>query len=109
MQILEIKVKDIHKEDNIFTTSHQVVIDYSKEDLELSDIQLIDYYQASNENNPSVKNGFYLQQHTSDFYEVFYKKINLYAEIYNSDKHFKEDFVIKYYVDKVGESPVLSF
>lgn len=102
---LEIKVKDIHKEDNIFTTSHQVVIDYSKEDLELSDIQLIDYYQASNENNPSVKNGFYLQQHTSDFYEVFYKKINLYAEIYNSDKHFKEDFVIKYYVDKVGENP----
>jgi GWxTD domain-containing protein len=46
-----------------------------------------------------------LQQHTSDFYEVFYKKINLYAEIYNSDKHFKEDFVIKYYVDKVGENP----
>ncbi|MFK7946811.1 MAG: GWxTD domain-containing protein [Saprospiraceae bacterium] len=101
---LEIKVKDINKEDNVFSTSHKLAINYSKEALELSDIQLIDYYKSSTENNPSVKNGFYLEQHTSDFYDVFYKKINLYAEIYNSDKFFDDDFVIKYYVDKVGDN-----
>ena len=92
---LEIKVRDINKEDNVFSTSHKLTIDYSKEKLELSDIQLVDYYTASNENNPSVKNGFYLEQHTSDMYEIFYKKINLYAEIYNSDKLFDNEFVIK--------------
>lgn len=102
---LEIKVKDVNNEINTFAKTQKLTINYSKDELELSDIQLIDYYSASSQNTASVKNGFYLEQHTSDLYEVYHKKIKMYAEIYNSNKYFDDDFVIKYYVDKVGENP----
>jgi|AntRauTorckE5430_2_1112549.scaffolds.fasta_scaffold00962_2 GWxTD domain-containing protein len=102
---LEIKIKDLNKPENTFVETQKININYQENGLQISDIQLIDYFTESTEtNNPSVKNGFYLEQHTTPLYEVFQKKITLYTEIYNSDKKFDAEFVVKYYIDKVGEN-----
>lgn len=102
---LEIKIKDLNNAENTFSKIEKININYQENELQVSDIQLIEYYTTSTEtNNPSVKNGFYLEQHTTSFYEVFQKKITFYSEIYNSDKRFDDDFVVKYYIDKVGEN-----
>jgi GWxTD domain-containing protein len=102
---LEIKIKDLNMLENIFEKTQKITINYQQNELQVSDIQLIEYFAESKEtNNPSVKNGFYLEQHTTSLYEVFQKKITLYTEIYNSDKKFNDEFVVKYYIDKVGEN-----
>ena len=102
---LEIKIKDLNKPENIFTKTEKINVNYQENELQISDIQLIEYFtESSKADNPSVKNGFYLEQHTTSLYEVFQKKITLYTEIYNSDKKFDDEFVVKYYIDKVGEN-----
>lgn len=101
----EIKVKDLQNIENTFEKTIPLKINYSQDELEISDIQLIKHYrQVTNTKSPSVKNGFYLEQHTSDLYEMSQKKLTFYVETYNTNKVFDTDFVIKYYVDKVGES-----
>lgn len=107
---IDIKVVDLNKKDNLFQTTSRLTMNYAVDELAISDIQLIDYYEQTNAVNTSVKNGFYLEQHTSDLYEVYHKKLTFYAEIYNADKYFTEDYVIKYYVnvkDKSEGEPIL--
>jgi GWxTD domain-containing protein len=102
---LEIKIKDINRADNIFEKIIPVRLNYVNEKVQISDIQLIDTYVASDlKNTVSVKNGYYLEQHTTDLYEIFMKELTFYIEVYDTDKYINADYVVKYYVDKKGKN-----
>lgn len=69
---------------------------FSEELLSISDIQLIDTYKKTEENNERTRNGYEMNTYMSDFYPSEKNILTFYCEIYNMQKVLgeNEDFLI---------------
>jgi len=92
---LTIDDKYTPKED--FETSFQLSMDLKKNQLEISDIELVAHLEASTEEGTFNKAGYHITPNTSSFFDLDIEKLDFYVEIYNSNLIVAEDQ--KYLVD----------
>ena len=91
---LEIQVKDIYNLESIETFTSELRIDFSNNELEISDIELLESYGKTSEINNTTKSGFSLIPLVSNYYSPEFNKLAYYVEIYNPLQDSAESYVL---------------
>ena len=100
---LEISVKDANNETNKKVFKTKINVDYTAEGLMQSDLELLGTIKADqSDNNPAVKNGYYMEALPFNFYHKNISELIFYNEVYNADKAIGEDFLVRYFIEKVN-------
>jgi len=97
----EVLIKDLNATNPPFNYKQPLNINYSPDNISLSDVVLIESVTKSIESNILTKSGYDIIPYTSDFYSEGFEKIAFYTELYNSDKLLgeNEDFLISYFIE----------
>ncbi len=98
---LEISVNDLNMEDNAKSFKKVFTVDFSKDKIEQSDIQLLSSFKEDPVPSDFTKNGFYLESLPFNFYGRNASRLTFYNEIYNTDQVLTDEFLIRYFVEKV--------
>ena len=98
---MEVYIHDNNKVGNAGTFTSKVVVDYTADRLEQSDIQLLGSFKKEEGDSPFNKNGFYLEALPFNFYGKKQNELMFYNEIYNADKFIGDDYMFTYCVEKV--------
>ena len=97
----EFSLSDKNSTDHPFNSVNQVSIEYPKDTINISGIELIESYKKST--NPTIvtKSGYDLIPFISDFYPEQINKLTFYSELYNTEKVLGENgmFLLKYYLE----------
>lgn len=86
-----IELKDKNKEMQPLRIKDEFEIDYPKNKIAVSSVQLIDSYTKTTTQNISSKNGYDLTPYLFDAIGENTNVLTYYAEIYNADKEFGKD------------------
>jgi GWxTD domain-containing protein len=106
-----IEISDANNPDSKpFSIDVPLEIDYPKDSICISGIELVDKIEKSSEKNTWNKSGFMIIPFTSSYYPPNLKKLSFYAEIYNTDKVFgeNENFLVKYYLKDDDNNTMVS-
>ena len=99
----EVSLRDMVDTTNVQNYKTPLKVDFAKEGVQQSDIQLLASYDKNDDNtNPFVKNGYYMVALPFNFCDKNTSVINFYNEIYNTDKILKDDFLISYSIEEVS-------
>ncbi|OFX81236.1 MAG: hypothetical protein A2X12_00620 [Bacteroidetes bacterium GWE2_29_8] len=82
---------------NEYNYSEKIEVKFNKDSIEMSSITMVDtIYKTINE-NILTKNGVDIYPRILNFYPDVYNKINVYAEVYNLNKHLGTDekFIVR--------------
>ncbi|MEM7102564.1 MAG: GWxTD domain-containing protein [Bacteroidota bacterium] len=101
---LEVKLKDMNRDDNTRTYTTVVNMDYGRQAACISDIQLIEDFASSEEAGKYVKNGLFLKPYTYTMYPSFVDQLTFYAEVYNTDADLGKDFLVKFFLREKGQA-----
>jgi GWxTD domain-containing protein len=87
----------------------EVVVDYTDGLLKFSDLQLVDYFIPTKEENVLSKSGYDLVPYVGDYYPQAVSVMNGYVELYNLNKIIGEnqDFLFRYYVESAKDSVLI--
>lgn len=110
--LLMIKLKDIHAEDEILVYKEDILMDFQKDKLAISDITLVEKYQKTIQENKLSKSGFDLTPYVSNFYPPHQNTLSFYFEIYNAEKHFTTDsrYLLNTYIENFETNvPIFGF
>jgi len=102
---LEITISDLYDSTNVFNYKNIITIDNSNKEIQFSDIEIIDYYKTSSEENILSKNGLDLYPYVSSFFSKPQDTLMFYAELYNRTK--PEDFILQYYIEDLSNHQIL--
>lgn len=105
----EITLRDINRAENAFSTLQELEIDYKSNDIQLSDITLIESFKKTETKNILTKSGYDLMPYTSDFYPEEFEKLLFYVEVYNTDKVLEKDeaFLINYFIESFESKQII--
>ena len=99
---LEVSIKDLKKENNFSDyTTHNIVVNYTAEKIEMSDIQLLTSCTKTEIESNFTKNGLEMEMAPFSFYNKQLGELIFYTEIYGSDKFLNEDYMISFIIDKI--------
>ena len=98
---IEVTVKDLHLEDNTKVFDQVFTLDFEREKIQQSDIQLLSSFRPDSTSNQYTKNGYYLESLPFNFYNKNHSQLIFYSEIYNTDQVLDEEFVIRYAVERI--------
>jgi len=78
-----------------------IIMDFSDHLISISDIELIESYKKSTEQNVLTKSGHTLIPYITNFYPQTINKLIFYAEIYNSSKALDVDekYLVNYFIE----------
>lgn len=100
---LELVITDKNNVSQSYTLSEKFSINYPKDQVEISDIQLMESYRIpeAGTSNELLKNGYEIIPYADDFYPASINEIKFYSEIYNSSMVFGENqpFLVNYYLE----------
>jgi len=121
---VEVKVIDVNDPNNFFTST-EVFTAFVESAVQISDIQFVESYKTTSQENNFTKNGLELQPYPINFFSSEKKSIIFYGEIYNADKYLTDDqFMVTYSIknsatdelnqeffqySKLNVQPVVSF
>ena len=108
----QISIKDLNTNEPPFTSVQNLKINYPKDKVNISDIELIESLKKTTDKSILSKSGYDLIPYTSDFYPEDFEKIAFYAEIYNTNKILgaEEGFLISYYIETFeNKKPINSY
>ena len=98
---LEVSIRDRNILDNTKVYRSPLKIDFTKEGVLQSDIELLASFHPEESKNPAVKNGYYLEALPFNFYHKNISKLIFYNEIYNTDSALADEFLVRYSIEKV--------
>jgi len=101
---IEVELSDVNQTGNSKKWNQEISVNYSTEKLEQSDIQLLGNFSESEPIPGFTKNGFFLETLPFSFYNKKTEKLSFYNEIYNADKAIGDDFLVRYFIDEVGNN-----
>ncbi len=101
---IEVVLTDLNQTGNVKKWNQAISLDYSTEKLEQSDIQLLGNFKESEPIAGFTKNGYYLETLPFSFYNKKTERLSFYNEIYNADKAIGDDFLVRYFIDEVGNN-----
>ena len=88
----------------------ELSINYSKQEVSVSDVQLLERYVKSGKENILSKNGYDLYPGVIEVLPPKTSELKYYAEIYNSDASFSEDneFIVDIHVETANQNRRIS-
>ncbi len=101
----EIKIQDLYDSTNTFTYNNIITIKEQSKNLQFSDIEIIDNYKETTEENILSKNGLDLVPYVSSFFSNNKDSLIFYSELYN--KGDSEDFILQYYIKNQDNNTIL--
>ena len=101
---IEVEMNDKVQEGNVKKWKQDLTLDYGTEKLQQSDVQLLGAFHESEPIPGFTKNGYFLETLPFNFYNKKTEKLSFYNEIYNADKVLSDQFLIRYYVDEIGDN-----
>jgi len=98
---LDVYIKDKNKNDIPYRVNINVPIDYPKNKINVSGIELLDSYKKSAETNILSKSGYDLIPYMTDFFPETVNKLTFYCEIYNTQAVLGENqkFLLSYSIE----------
>ncbi len=99
---LEITVKDSNDESKKRVFKTPITINYEDNTLMQSDIQLLGTIKQDESNIAAVKNGYYMEALPFNFYHKKISELIFYNELYNADITIGDDFLVRYFIEKVN-------
>jgi len=107
---MDLVLKDNNKEIDPLKHSQMIAVKYDDQEFKFSDIQFIESFSVTEENNVLSKSGYDLVPFVGDFYDENELKITFYTELYNLDKKIgdQEDFLFRYYLESYETTIQLS-
>jgi GWxTD domain-containing protein len=99
---LEVEIQDMNDSTNHVLYSGNFVLDYQKQSLMLSDLQLVQTLSASSEENAFVKNGYHMNPLPYNFCYKTDSVLIFYQELYHSDLMLTEKFLYQYTIEKIN-------
>ena len=99
--VMELTLVDNNSVSGAVRTKQNILIAFPEKNLNISDIQLVESYIPTENQNLLSKSGFDIVPHVLGFYARNQNKLTFYSEIYNADKIFGADkkFFVKYYIE----------
>lgn len=105
--LLEIEVMDLNDPDSTFTSSNQFIqVKLNEGQLNISDIELIDYYKKTTEKNSFSKSGYDLFPLVSNYLPTEIEKLAYYFELYKSDSTCNT-FLLQQYIQNYESRDIL--
>ncbi len=106
----EISIKDINTTTQPFNSTQILNINYPKDKITISDIELVESLSKTTNKSIISKSGYDIYPYTSDFYPEDFIKIAFYAEIYNTDKILGTDegYLVNYYIESQETGKVVA-
>lgn len=104
---MEITVKDLNNPKQIPYKSEQtVVMNFPDDQPAVSDILLVESYQKAVKNTSLTKSGYDMVPRVYAFYAPSVENLTFYAELYNSDKFYKDggQYMLNYYIQSYESS-----
>jgi len=98
----ELSIKDLHDSTKIFKYKDIVSVNFNTNP-KFSDIEIIDSYQQTTEENIFSKSGIDLIPYASNFFPPAKKDLTFYFEIYNTQLLKDSVFLLQYYLEKNGK------
>ncbi len=107
---LEIEFEDANKDTEITKAQTDIELDFTKESIQLSDVEFLSSYEKSTEWKVNTKNGFDMVPHVSTFYPESEDKLTYYIEIYNSAKILGENekFLVSAFISNFNSTEVVN-
>ena len=107
---MEIIVSDQNAELQPYITTEPVIIDYPKDKIVFSGVELIQEAIPTSESSSITKSGYNLIPFVNNFYPVQIGKLTFYTELYNSNLSFGDNglFLLKYYIESFETKSNLS-
>lgn len=99
---LELTISDKNSSGQPFNSVQPVNIDYSREKIFISDVEVIESYKQSAQQTILSKSGYDLVPYVSNFFPAGMGKISFYGEIYNTEQIFgkEEKYLVNYFIEK---------
>ncbi len=104
----EILIKDINSANPPFKSTQILTINYPKDKITISDVELVESIKKTTSKSIITKSGYDIIPYTSDFYPESFDKIAFYTEIYNTNKILgeNESFLINYFIESTETNNV---
>ncbi len=100
---VEVSVTDAHQLKNARTFTQPIHVNFEKNKVQQSDIQLLSNFKAdSTSGSALVKNGYALESVPFGFYDKNAFKLAFYHEIYHTDQVIKDDFLLTFGIEKIN-------
>ena len=106
---LDLSLADNNSKENPISLTGTLAMEFDKTNLKFSDIQFVESFKATGQENVLSKSGFDLVPFVSDFFPPSVKVVNFYTELYNLDKKIGEnqDFLFRYYIESSKEQVIM--
>lgn len=106
--LLELEIMDLNDPDSTSIISNQFVhVSLNEGEINISDIELIDYYKKTEEKNNYSKSGYDLYPLVSNYIPTDIEKLAYYFELYKSDSSCNT-FILQQYIRKYETKEILS-
>ena len=89
-----------------YKTEQTIVVDFPNDSPAVSDILLVDTYKKASKPSTCTKSGYDLVPRVYSYYGVNNPTMTFYAELYNSDKFYKDggQYMLNYYIESYESS-----
>jgi len=98
---LEVQVKDVNQSKTPVIVKEKVMVNFTSDSLNISDIQLIASMRKDSSGGMLSKGGFILETLPYQFYSKETDKIYFYTELYDTDKYIGEDFAFHFRIELI--------
>lgn len=94
-------ISDKNSNKEPYIVSETVSLNYDNQNIQFSDIQMVDNYSKSEKQNILTKSGYDLVPYPSNFYPENKEDFIFYSELYNTEKVLGKDsrFLLKYFLE----------
>jgi GWxTD domain-containing protein len=107
---LEIQMADVNSLDEPFRSYQPVNLNYGKDEITISDIELVESFNKTVVESIITKSGYDVIPYVSNFYPENLDKIGFYAEVYNANKVLGEGekYLVNYYIESYQTGSVMA-
>jgi GWxTD domain-containing protein len=97
----EIQIKDMNSNSPPFKTTQIIDIDFPKDKITISGIELVESYSKTSKPNILTKSGFDLVPYIYNFYPDKTNNLRFYAEVYNTENVLgaNEQYLLNYFIE----------
>jgi GWxTD domain-containing protein len=104
---VELTLKDFNFPEKELNVSKEIKINFNKEKVMISDIELLESFSQTTTPNIYSKNGYDLIPYADNYYATQLDKIRFYAEIYNTQITNNDPFIVRYYVSNSNNDKII--
>ncbi len=96
---LEVKLKDLNKEENVAEIKESIEVKSAGDDISFSDITLMEHYAETGEENEYSRNGIDMYPYVLNYYPTSANRLIFYSEIYNTLSGLgNQEFLVSYFI-----------